>query len=57
MRAELALLEAALDYRFASPDLLRRALTHSSAAHEAQEHQAIRITSGWNSWEIRFSVF
>ena len=35
MRAELALLEAALDYRFASPDLLRRALTHSSAAHEA----------------------
>src|ERR1035441_10134660 len=36
MSAELALLEAALDYRFASPDLLRRALTHSSAAHEAQ---------------------
>jgi ribonuclease-3 len=36
MRAELAMLEAALDYRFASPDLLRRALTHSSAAHEAQ---------------------
>ena len=36
MDAELALLEAALDYRFASPDLLRRALTHSSAAHEAQ---------------------
>ena len=36
MRAELALLEAALDYRFASPELLRRALTHSSAAHESQ---------------------
>jgi ribonuclease-3 len=36
MGADLALLEAALDYRFASPDLLRRALTHSSAAHEAQ---------------------
>ena len=35
MHAELALLEAALGYRFASPDLLRRALTHSSAAHEA----------------------
>jgi ribonuclease-3 len=35
MRAELALLEAALDYRFATPELLRRALTHSSAAHEA----------------------
>ena len=36
MRAELAQLEAVLGYRFASPDLLRRALTHSSAAHEAQ---------------------
>jgi ribonuclease III len=36
MRAELALLEAALDYRFTRPELLRRALTHSSAAHEAQ---------------------
>jgi ribonuclease III len=36
MRAELALLEAALDYRFARPELLRRALIHSSAAHEAQ---------------------
>jgi ribonuclease-3 len=36
MRAELALLEAALNYRFAAPELLRRALTHSSAAHEAQ---------------------
>ncbi len=35
MRAELALLEAAMDYRFASPELLRRALTHSSAAHES----------------------
>ena len=35
MRAEMALLEAALDYRFTSPDILRRALTHSSAAHEA----------------------
>jgi ribonuclease-3 len=36
MRAELALLEARLDYRFARPELLRRAMTHSSAAHEAQ---------------------
>jgi ribonuclease-3 len=35
MRAELALLEATVDYRFASPELLRRAMTHSSAAHEA----------------------
>ncbi len=35
MRAELALLEASLGYRFASPELLRRALTHSSAAHES----------------------
>ncbi len=36
MRGELALLEAKLDYRFANPELLRRALTHSSAAHEAR---------------------
>jgi len=35
MRAELALLEASLGYRFANPELLRRALTHSSAAHES----------------------
>jgi len=35
MRAELALLEARLEYRFSSQELLRRALTHSSAAHEA----------------------
>lgn len=35
MRAEPALLEASLNYRFASQELLRRALTHSSAAHEA----------------------
>jgi ribonuclease-3 len=35
MRAELALLEARLEYRFASQELLRRAMTHSSAAHEA----------------------
>jgi ribonuclease III len=30
------LLEAALNYRFSAPELLDRALTHSSAAHEAQ---------------------
>ena len=35
MRAELASLEARLGYRFARPELLRRALTHSSAAHES----------------------
>jgi ribonuclease-3 len=35
MRAELALLEEKLEYRFAHPELLRRALTHSSAAHES----------------------
>ena len=35
MRAELALLEARLNYRFSRPELLHRALTHSSAAHEA----------------------
>lgn len=34
MRAELASLEARLNYKFATPELLRRALTHSSAAHE-----------------------
>lgn len=36
MRAELSSLEAALQYRFSTPELLCRALTHSSAAHEAQ---------------------
>lgn len=36
MHAELALLEEALDYSFVTPELLHRALTHSSAAHEAQ---------------------
>jgi ribonuclease-3 len=35
MRAELAQLEERLDYRFSTPELLRRALTHSSAAHES----------------------
>jgi ribonuclease-3 len=35
MRAELALLEAKLEYCFVQPELLRRALTHSSAAHES----------------------
>jgi ribonuclease-3 len=35
MRAEVALLEASLGYRFDKPELLHRALTHSSAAHEA----------------------
>lgn len=34
MRVELAPLEAKLNYRFAGRELLRRALTHSSAAHE-----------------------
>jgi ribonuclease-3 len=34
MRAELASLEAALNYRFHGPELLSRALIHSSAAHE-----------------------
>jgi ribonuclease-3 len=34
MRAELALLEARLNYRFSCPELLRRALAHSSAANE-----------------------
>src|SRR5581483_5170880 len=36
MRAELAQLETRLNHQFASPALLRRAITHSSAAHEAQ---------------------
>ena len=36
MRAETALLESSMNYRFAGPELLRRALTHSSAANEAR---------------------
>ena len=35
MRAELASLEVKIGYRFSNPELLRRALTHSSHAHEA----------------------
>ena len=34
MRAELALLESRIGYRFSDPVLLRRALTHSSLANE-----------------------
>lgn len=35
MRAELATLEVKLNHRFANPELLRRALTHSSLANES----------------------
>ena len=35
MRAALESLESRIDYRFSDPELLRRALTHSSAANEA----------------------
>jgi ribonuclease III len=35
MRAELALLEVRIGHRFSDPELLRRALTHSSFANEA----------------------
>ena len=34
MRAELAALEVRTGYRFTNPELLRRALTHSSLANE-----------------------
>ena len=36
MRAEPALLELRLKYRFTNPELLRRALTHSSLASETR---------------------
>src|ERR1039458_3957451 len=36
MRAELASLEARIGYRFSDPELLRRALTHSSLANETR---------------------
>jgi ribonuclease-3 len=36
MRAEQATLEQRIDYRFADPELLHRALTHSSLANEAR---------------------
>jgi len=36
MREELSLLELRLNYRFANPELLRRALTHSSLASETR---------------------
>jgi ribonuclease-3 len=36
MRAEPSALEERIDYRFSDPELLRRALTHSSLANEAR---------------------
>jgi ribonuclease III len=36
MRAEQSTLEERVDYRFSDPELLRRALTHSSLANEAR---------------------
>ena len=36
MRAELASLESRIDHRFANPEILFRALTHSSHANEAR---------------------
>lgn len=36
MRAELTTLEQRIDYRFSEPELLRRALTHSSLANETR---------------------
>jgi ribonuclease-3 len=36
MRAETALLESRMNYRFSGPELLCRALTHSSAANESR---------------------
>ena len=36
MRAEQAALEQRIDHRFSNPELLRRALTHSSLANEAR---------------------
>jgi len=36
MRAELATLESRIDYHFSEPELLRRALTHSSLANESR---------------------
>ena len=36
MRAEQATLEQRIDYRFSDPELLRRALTHSSLANESR---------------------
>ncbi|HJT86691.1 MAG TPA: ribonuclease III, partial [Bryobacteraceae bacterium] len=36
MPAELASLEASIDYHFSNPELLRRAVTHSSLANESR---------------------
>jgi ribonuclease-3 len=36
MPAEPAILEARINYRFSNPELLRRALTHSSLANESR---------------------
>jgi ribonuclease-3 len=40
MQAELASLEARIGYRFANPDLMRRALRHSTYANESRARNA-----------------
>ncbi|HLK47368.1 MAG TPA: ribonuclease III [Bryobacteraceae bacterium] len=42
MRAELASLESRINHRFAHPEILLRALTHSSHANEARGQEAVR---------------
>ncbi len=37
MRAELSILESRIDHHFSDPELLRRAMTHSSLANETRE--------------------
>jgi len=41
MADDLSELEAALDYHFSDPSLLRQALTHSSLAHEIESRAAV----------------
>src|SRR5947207_3539238 len=41
---ELSQLEAALEYHFSNPELLRQALTHSSLAHEMETRSDAGVT-------------
>jgi ribonuclease-3 len=43
MRADLAILEQRINYRFVDPELLRRALTHSSLANETRTPEGVPL--------------
>ena len=47
-------LESILGYSFRRPEILERAVTHSSAANEKKDSQPHMITSRWSFSAIRW---